>query len=61
MMVVNHAAICGHISVVKELMEERNADINARLNDERTTLTFARYKRYRIRHIAAYLVAHGGI
>ena len=55
------AAIHGHISVVKELIDEKNADINARLNNERTTLSFARYKSCRIHDFDAYLISHGGI
>ena len=53
------AAYYGRFSVVKELIEERNADINARINGGSTALTLARqhYKH----DIAAYLVSHGGI
>jgi len=52
-------AYTGHISVVKELIEERNAEINARDNGGRTTLTFARQKNHA--DVASYLVSHGGI
>jgi ankyrin repeat protein len=49
------AACNGHISVVKELIEERNAEINARDNDGWTALRLARHE------VAAYLVSRGGI
>ena len=53
------AANYGHISIVKELIEERNAEINARTDDGRTALTVARTNH---RHdVASYLVSHGGI
>ena len=53
------AAYYGHISVVKELIEERNAEINARDSDGWTS---RRWARINDRHdIAAYLVSHGGI
>ena len=55
-----HFAACSSlISVVKELIEERNAEINARDNDLWTALSWAR-----ISHnpeMAVYLVSHGGI
>ena len=55
-----HFAACnGPITVVKELIEERNAEINARINDGRTALTMAR--QYNKPDVAAYLVSHGGI
>ena len=53
------AAIHGHISIVKELIEERNAEINARNGDGETALRVAR--EYNKTDIAAYLVSHGGI
>ena len=53
------AAWQGHISVMKELIEERNAEINARDNDGDTALWFA--NEYNKPDIAAYLVSHGGI
>jgi hypothetical protein len=53
------AAWKGHISVVKELIEERNAEINARMNNGWTALSLARaWNRH---DIAAYLVSRGGI
>ena len=54
---VHWAANNGHISVVKELIEERNADVNARTNNGTTALTWARHKP----DIAAYLISRGGI
>jgi hypothetical protein len=56
---LHHAAMNGHISVVKELIEERNAEINARDDDGRTALRLAR--QFNKPDIAAYLVSHGGI
>jgi len=53
------AALTGQISVVKELIEERNAEINARDEDGDTALRVAR--QYNHANIAAYLVSHGGI
>jgi ankyrin repeat protein len=53
------AAYYGHISVVKELIEERNAEVNARTNDGETALTMARH--YNKLDVAAYLVSRGGI
>jgi hypothetical protein len=53
------AASYGHISVVKELIEVRNADINARNDSGRTALRLARDNGKS--DIAAYLVSHGGI
>ena len=56
---LHEAAMNGHISVVKELIEERNAEINARVDDGWTALSLARLHN---RHdVAAYLVSHGGI
>jgi ankyrin repeat protein len=49
----------GHISVVKELIEERNAEINARNGDGRTALRVAR--QYNKADVAAYFVSRGGI
>ena len=56
---LHRAAINGHISVVKELIEERNAEINARAVDGRTALVYARYRNEP--DVAAYLVSHGGL
>ena len=56
---LHYAAHSGHISVVKELIEERNAEINARDEDGRTALRVARDRNKP--EIAAYLVSHGGI
>ena len=53
------AAMNGHISVVKELIEDRNAEINARMIDGWTALRKA--IRENKSDIAAYLVSHGGI
>ncbi len=50
------AAYNGHISVVKELIEVRNAEINAGWS---TALMIARH--YNKPDIAAYLILHGGI
>jgi hypothetical protein len=55
----HRAAIWGHISVVKELIEERNAEINARVDGMGTALRMARL--YNKPDIAAYLVSRGGI
>jgi hypothetical protein len=56
---LHNAAFNGHISVVKELIEERNAEINARDTDGWTALRFARI--FKKPDIAAYLVSYGGI
>ncbi len=56
---LHDAAAYGHISITKELIEERNAEINAIANGERTALWFAR--KYRKHDVAAYLVLHGAI
>jgi len=56
---LHYAAYNGHISVVKELIEERNAQINARDYDGRMALRWARRSNNPI--IAAYLISHGGI
>jgi hypothetical protein len=53
------AAWGGHLSVVKELIEERNAEINARDDAGITALWYAR--QYHNPDVAAYLVSHGGI
>ena len=53
---LHRAAMNGHISVVKELIEVRNAEINAGWS---TALMIARH--YNKPDIAAYLVSHGGI
>ena len=44
---------------MKELIEERNAEINARTDNGRTALRVA--NEYNKPDIAAYLVSHGGI
>jgi len=44
---------------VKELIEERNTEINARIYGGWTALTFARNNNKP--DVAAYLVSHGGI
>ena len=49
----------GHISVVKDLIEERNAEINARDKYGRAALTWARAMNKP--DVAAYLVSYGGI
>ena len=56
---LHEAAWYGHISVVKELIEERNAEINARTDDGRTALRVAIQQNKP--DVAAYLVSHGGI
>jgi len=56
---LHYAANSGNISVVKELIEERNAEINARINNGRTALFWARQAGED--DIAAYLVSHGGV
>ena len=56
---LHFAAINGHISVVKELIEERNAEINARTDDGRTALRMARQNNKD--DVTAYLVSRGGI
>jgi ankyrin repeat protein len=52
------AAMYGHISVVKELIEVRNADINARDDDGRTALMYARGNSH---DTVVYLISKGGI
>jgi hypothetical protein len=44
---------------VKELIEERNAEINARADNGRTALRVA--NQYDKTDIAAYLISHNGI
>ena len=56
---LHRAAYNDHISVVKELIEDRNAEINARDDLGWTALTIARQQNKP--DIAAYLVSHGGI
>ncbi len=56
---LHYAAFHGHISVVKELIEERNAEINARINGGWTALVWAR--QLNKPDIASFLVSHGGI
>ena len=56
---LHRASWNGHISVVKELIEERNAEINARMNGGITALSLARQSNKAV--IAFYLVSHGGI
>jgi hypothetical protein len=41
---LHYAANSGNISIVKELIEVRNAEINARINNGMTALSVARYK-----------------
>ena len=55
-----HEAACnGYISVVKELIEERNAEINARDDFGETALTVA--NELNRTDISAYLVSRGSI
>ena len=56
---LHNSAYNGHITVVKELIEERNAEVNATTNGGFTALRFARL--HNKPDIAAYLVSHGGI
>ena len=53
------AAYWGRISVVKELIDERNAEINARDSDGRTALMYARQESEL--EVFSYLATHGGI
>ena len=57
---LHHAACHDHISIVKELIEVRNAGINARNNRGETALRLAQLYGGKI-DVAAYLVSHGGI
>ena len=56
---LHQAAINGHISIVKELVEERNAEINARNEYGWTALWWSRLGNKP--DVAAYLVSRGGI
>ncbi len=56
---LHNAAYNGHISVMKELIEERNAEINARDDNGSTALRWTRGNNKP--DVAAYLVSHGGI
>jgi len=56
---LHDAARMGHILVVKELIEERNAEINARDNNGKTALRWARDDEKP--DVAAFLDEHGGI
>ena len=56
---LHYSAYYGHISVVKELLEVRNAEINARTITGRTALKIAVEKQKK--DIANYLALHGGI
>ena len=56
---LDDAAMSGHFPIVKELIEVRNAEINARDDDGRTALWYARVNGYA--DVADYLVSHGGI
>jgi len=56
---LHYAAIYGHISIVKELIEVRNADINARTDSGRTALRMLRVNGNA--DFDAFLVSRGGI
>jgi hypothetical protein len=56
---LHRAALLGYISIVKNLIEVRNADINARDGSGGTALTVAKARGNT--DVAAYLVSHGGI
>ena len=56
---LHYAAYLGRISVVKELIEERNADVNARFFGGTTALGWARNKSQP--EMTAFLISHGGI
>jgi hypothetical protein len=56
---LHFAAKYGHISIVKEFIEVRNAEINARDDDSWTALRYARL--FQQAKVIAYLVSHGGI
>jgi ankyrin repeat protein len=56
---LHYAAGYGDISVVKELIEVRNAEINARDDSGWTALSHARLNNHA--DISAYLVSQGGI
>jgi len=55
---LHYAAHIGHITTVKELIEVRNADINARNNEGKTACRLARDKGHQ--DIVAYLQSQGG-
>jgi ankyrin repeat protein len=59
MRTLHFAAKNGHISIIKELIEVRNAQINARNNNGMTALQLARL--YNKPDIVAYLLSKGGI
>jgi len=56
---LHRAAINGHISVVKELIEVRNAEINARTNYGETALRWSKNRGKG--DVVAYLISHGAI
>jgi hypothetical protein len=56
---LHYAARKGRISIVKELIEVKNAEINARDDDGLTALRCARANDHS--DIVSYLVSHGGI
>ncbi len=56
---LHEAAMNGRISVLKELIEVRNAEINARIDNGRTALSLAR--QLNKPDVAAYLVSQGGV
>jgi ankyrin repeat protein len=56
---LHYAAHIGHISIVKELIEVRNAEINARTNHGATALKWAGYRGKG--DVVAYLISHGAI
>ena len=53
------AAMSCQISIVKALFEARNAEINARDDDGRTALWYARVNGHA--NIVSYLISHGAI
>jgi hypothetical protein len=53
------AALKGHLFIVKELIEVRNADINSTVDHGETALRYARYENKA--DIVSYLISHGGI
>ena len=59
---LHYAVMSGYISIVKELIEERNADMNSRDVAERTALGIAREFGSDLDRddIIAYLVSRGG-
>ncbi len=56
---LHYAAVNGHISVLKELIEERNAEINARDDYGWTALRWARDRNNL--DMVSYLVSQGGV